>query len=427
MIFPDIFRLIFILICLLLIALLVFFTVLMYKKKNEYRIYIALPIYTGIYAIVSYCLFLVCIDHELAVLFDSMFFIGTDWLAFFMMVFAIHYTEYALKYKKILFPIFGFLAGVDTIDMFINNFTHHMFDLVLMDNRFFGYYWGNHFLLFQYLHLLMCYVMVMLTFVLLIVSVAKNPKFYKRKYNGILAAYISVIIINFICYTVNLPYDISVIMYAFLAGFICYYSTYAFPHSLVNQSLRNVNDTISNGVLCFNATGDCVYANKVAKEIFSEYGIYNKILAEDFRKKLITDGIYGAADKIETLMLGTQPRRYRIEFNQELVKGQEIGSYLKLIDYTVAINAIERERYTAIHDELTGLFNRIGYFETVDNYVKNNGSVGRVMVTSNIKDFKLINDLFGEKAGDEVLLRQAEIIVNELHKNKNMENSIGNH
>jgi len=417
MIFPDIFRLIFIIISAIFIGLLVFLTILMYKKKNEYRLYITLPIITGILSIIAYCLFLLCKDHDLAVLFDSMFFIGTDWLAFFMLLFAIHYTEYAMNLRRVMLGMFIAFAGIDTVGLFVNNYTHHMFDLVLMEKSILGQYWGNDFYLLHYLHLLLCYAMVFLTFLFFILSVVKSPKFYRKKYHGIFCAYLIVILANCVCYSLNLPYDISVILYAFLAGFICYYSTYTFPHSLVNQSLKNVNDTISDGVLYFDSLGECIYANKVAKEIFSEFGFYKKVIAEDFRKKLITEGVYGASDKIETLICGNQPRRYRVEFNQEIVKGQEIGSYLKLIDYTVAINAIERERYTAIHDELTGLYNRTGYFEAVDTYIKNNGSVGKVMLTSNIKDFKLINDLFGEKAGDELLLRQGQITVEALHKN----------
>jgi len=308
------------------------------------------------------------------------------------------------------------VALVDTISLLVNNYTHHMFDLVLLENEIVGLYWGNQFHLIHYIHLFFCYVIAALTFVCFGIAMSKCPKVYKTKYSGIIGAYLTVILTNMICYTINLPFDLSVILYAVLAGFVCYYSTFAFPHSLLIKSLMIVNETIDDGVLYFDELGECLYANKIAKAIFSENEVYNHVLAEEFCISVLKRN-KESLSKLENFMVGDKLRRFRVEVSKEVIKGEEVGTFIKLIDVTLMQNAMERDHYVAIHDELTGLLNRTGYLEAVDAYIQKYGCEDMIMLTSNIKDFKLINDMFGERAGDEVLLRQSQIIVQNMHQN----------
>lgn len=130
MIFPNLFRSIFIASCLLLSGVIVLLATLMYKRKNKYREYIIIPIVFSLYSILSYCLFLVTgpQSHNLAVFLDSLFFIGTDWMALYIMVFAIVYTEIGMKHKKTIVKVASTFCFADTILLIVNNFTHHMFD-----------------------------------------------------------------------------------------------------------------------------------------------------------------------------------------------------------------------------------------------------------------------------------------------------------
>ncbi|MCQ2592851.1 MAG: EAL domain-containing protein [Treponema sp.] len=423
MIYTNAFRLIFIIISIILVTILDVLTCFMFKNKNVYRIYIAWPITIGVFSIIVYTLFLMAETHFWAVFFDSLFFIGTDWLAMFMFIFAVVYTGISKKYKKQLIILCSIACTLDTISLLVNNFTHHSFDLILMySNAFSMNYWGNDFKFCHYIHLSMCYVMVGLTFIYFAINCIKEPDLYKRKYIGIFVAYTIVIFANGLCYSANLPIDFSVILYAVLAGFICYYSTYSFPHQLLANTLAEVNETISDGIVYFDTLGHCIYTNRSARRIFSKDNVFDRSLAENYRNHWIERlGINDEAFSIDkdTFVIDGKEVHYSVEIQKEFYENVLIGYCMKMSDRTSEINDYLKELYIATHDELTGLYNRTGFFEAVDNLLKNPGFGGvtdTMMLCSNIKDFKLINTLFGEEMGDEVLLKQASILKQHTYK-----------
>lgn len=55
------------------------------------------------------------------------------------------------------------------------------------------------------------------------------------------------------------------------------------------------------------------------------------------------------------------------------------------------------------HDSLTGLFNKWGFFFKVQDILKKDTETNYQILCTNIKHFKLINDLFGMDAGDEII------------------------
>ena len=63
----------------------------------------------------------------------------------------------------------------------------------------------------------------------------------------------------------------------------------------------------------------------------------------------------------------------------------------------------------ATHDTLTGLYNKDYFSVKVAEVLKEKTDEDWLLVCSNIKDFKLINDLFGIEKGNEVLKMQADI------------------
>lgn len=421
MIFPSVVKLIFITLCLVIIVVETALSVLMFKKRNEYKYWICWPVWVGIATTVAYCLFLLVgpENHRMAVFFDSLFFIGTDWLAMLMFMFAISYTGVLLRYRKTIGIICGIACIIDSLSLLINNFYYLMFDLVLRYDTLGNYYWANFFMFPHYIHLGICYVMVGLTFVFFAIVTNSSPKIYKTKYKGILIAYIVVIIANMLSYGANLPIDFSVVLYGILAGFICYYSTYSFPHKLLSLTLEAVNEIITDAVLYYDSDGSLIYANHTACSIFGDGDKIEKEKAEAFRRNWIKnhqDAENNSEDlSIERFSIDGKEFIYKVEHQVEYAETTVVGFLIRLIDKTVELTDLERERYIATHDELTGLLNRNGFFEAVDEWNEKHGTENRIMLCSNIKDFKLINELFGEKIGDMVLLREANYLKQSAH------------
>lgn len=408
----DSVRLSFIIVSLFLILVLVLLSVYMYKKENKYKNCIIRPIIIGIFSIIFYCLFLISESHKYAVFFDSLFFIGTDWLAMFMLFFAIGYTEIAIKYEHKLLVLFSVLCGLDSISLFVNNFTFHMFDLVQMVTSYGLKFWGNDFGFLHYVHLALCYVMVAMTFLYFGLSLFKAPGLCKTKYLGILIAYIIVIAANFICYSLNLVIDISVILYGALAGFICYFSTFTYPNKMLANMLRSINDTVSDAIVYFNTDGSCIYANRPAGELFENDHTFEPYLAEAYRENLEkslkkNQNSLTIEDKFK---INGRERHYTVEYRKDFFIEKNIGSYIKLMDITEDYVNYRKERYAATHDSFTGILNRNGFFEAVDKTIEEKGTFGYVMLTSNIRDFKVVNELFGEDLGDDIIYKQAGIL-----------------
>ncbi len=62
------------------------------------------------------------------------------------------------------------------------------------------------------------------------------------------------------------------------------------------------------------------------------------------------------------------------------------------------------------YDALTGIFNREAFYRAVRHFIQDNPSEKFVMIASNIRHFKLINELFGTGTGDQVLRDNASLL-----------------
>ena len=66
--------------------------------------------------------------------------------------------------------------------------------------------------------------------------------------------------------------------------------------------------------------------------------------------------------------------------------------------------------YLAHHDSLTNVLNSDAFYELTRGMIKNSPGKAWVMITSNIMNFRLINTLFGDQRGNEVLARTASML-----------------
>ena len=71
---------------------------------------------------------------------------------------------------------------------------------------------------------------------------------------------------------------------------------------------------------------------------------------------------------------------------------------------------VETGGYLTSHDKLTGILNWDGFCRRARQLISDRPDEKRVIVVANIKDFKLVNSLFGRNKGDEVLIEIANIL-----------------
>ncbi len=376
------------------------------RTASPYKKLFLFPILVAIITVPIYSAFVAVKSHFWAMLFNGLYYACTDWLAFSMLLFVLTYTWRLKEIKPTIIALVPILL-VDTVSLIANAWTGHTFNLsrIALDEEI--YYWACEFTRLHYIHLAFCYVMVLASLVSLTQAIIGSPYGYKSKYVSVFVAFIIVIIANAFCYSINFVIDFSVFLYPLLAIFIFYHSSFTAARKLLTNSLTNVNENIDDAILYFDVNDDCFYTNSKAKLLFcgsdgkfspakaSEFLIYARGKTQNKRD----------AKPVEFFSVNGQERQFEIEAEDVYYGYNLIGSYLKLSDKTDEINRYLTQKFLANHDELTGAYNREHFFRTCDAKLKENPNTEYIMMSSNIRQFKLVNELFGEEVGNKVLIK----------------------
>lgn len=202
-------------------------------------------------------------------------------------------------------------------------------------------------------------------------------------------------------------------------------------------------DSLSEGVVACDATGEIVYANRAAHEL---QGIPTGIPLDRFvreRKLLDQDGNSALEDEQTPLircLRGGDLINERIKFmrdendvrdalcnSKRVVRGDGsvIGAVTAFRDITALVDMsaelqCERERlaHLADHDELTGLFNRRVFEERLQEHLllaERYGPDGALLMVD-IDNLKYVNDTYGHASGDSLILAAAEAMGHRLRE-----------
>lgn len=111
------------------------------------------------------------------------------------------------------------------------------------------------------------------------------------------------------------------------------------------------------------------------------------------------------------------PESWNSVIDREVLDEDDLEMYMLV--FRQIIDAIEKYRLNeqlklqAVTDELTGLYNRKGYYEKIDNLIKEAEETGEkinaAIMYMDLDHFKYFNDTFGHNAGDALLEKFADI------------------
>ena len=192
------------------------------------------------------------------------------------------------KTKKIRYAIYG-ITILDTVSVLVSISSEHVYSVswdivnetwIINQNLFFT------------VHLLICYLIVLLIFYQFAKKMFRTEKRYRRKYHLIIMIFVTVVVLNgmFIYFSWNVDY--STVLYPLFAIIVCYYTYIEFPKELTDVSLLSSVEHINCGIVCFDKEGDCIYLNSFAKKLFDISGNdYSKIEEYDKLTELRIGGI----------------------------------------------------------------------------------------------------------------------------------------
>lgn len=340
----------------------------------------------------------------------TVYFVGTDWMLYYLLCFSLEYIGNDFEHhvrKKILLLV----LLLDSVSLVLNNIYHHLFWLNPV--RLFG---GEGYFELEtkpwfYLHYAIIILLVSFCLIALFYRSFTAPMFYRKKYLTIALVTTGIMLMNLISY--QWAVDISVIGYA-VEGVCIYYCVFVYtPQKLLPKTLFQVAQDMSVALFVLDTEGKQIYSNKCAaklldkeKPLVNAEGVTLEQWCRDkyvnYREEFVREETFYRDE--EELILSIQLQRM-MDNNRQLQ-----GGYFTVQDRTEEINNLKKEQYLATHDSLTGLYNKDYFFEVARKCLRKHSDLEFLMICTDIKGFKMINDFLGTKIGDTVLLNVAKML-----------------
>ena len=387
------------------------------KIKSDVAASIVKCLVFAIITILSNGLFVFSIDETFAYLMEALYLFSIDMVLIYIL-------QYSQQYTMVFNEISPFRTGcfivayLDGISLFANTFLHNIFTLNKVSYMNYELFHIGTKSVFYHLHFVFAFCLVFCIIASFITKITRIPYFYRKKYFPILVVICVILVLNVVCDLSEFPVDLSLPFFVFAAILICYLSLYRSPKELVDKTLSIVVTEMNNMVICFDINNECVYANDRALEMFriSEGSLQ---AVSEYAKAWLAENDIENRDSLEwsdQKIIDNKIHYFDIEYRKLFDQKKEyIGFFLNLVDNTEKHLALEQERYLATHDTLTGLYNKSHFAVKSAEILKSHPDEEWLLLSSNIKDFKLINDLFGMEKGNAVLKMEAVLLKERCH------------
>lgn len=335
----------------------------------------------------------------------GLFFISLDWLLISIIYFANDYCGTELE--RYVHPLIIVLISVaDSIQLLLNPLFQHAYRVYPVD-RGETLYWNYDQMTAFRIHLCWCYILVAIIVLIFWDKRMHVPRMYKVKYDHILLILSIVVVLDALHLIFRTLIDFSVLGFPLAAMAIYYYAVEFMPHALVNQTLGMTVDEMQDGVIVTDADNRAIYSNACVMEMLDlqpEYAPHFNEMFETWCKRhyqsMDENFIYDW-----TRIKGDQKQYLKVQYRRLLdEKQQYVGCYLNIQERTEEIEMLLRERHAATHDYLTGLYNREYFYKQAERCLKLHPDEHYLMICSDVGNFKMINDVFGSEAADQLLI-----------------------
>ncbi len=390
-----------------------------YKEKNKREladiVRIVLELGLGI-VLVNFVSLLVA-DRTVVIVCYCLYFSMADWMIFFLFKFTTYFIGRGKEFERIMkVKVVYALLGLDTVFMLLNIFFENQFTVkesVLFNTELYYYIEPTPFF---YIHFVFVMLMALFGAANLYYRAFHSPVFYRKKYLLIAVVQTALMIMNVLM--TEAAIDFSVLGYI-IEGLVIYYCALVYtPQRLVSKTLSQVSEHMSVGLYVLDKEGAVLYYNDSVKSLIAEnsppQNSENQSFAQWCELQYTNSSDSFITEK--TFYKGNEEIILKIQFQRLFdTKKQIQGGYFIVNDVTSDYRKLRHEHYLATHDALTGIYNKEYFYKKCEQYINEYSSSELLMICTDIKDFKMINDFFGTKHGDNVLTSYAEILKNNLN------------
>ena len=128
---------------------------------------------------------------------------------------------------------------------------------------------------------------------------------------------------------------------------------------------------------------------------------------QDFLNSWLVEASALSSNNVWSQFFNYEGKEYLYELHLmpaiDTFKKEVIGSCIAVMDITDDALNTGGAKFRETHDSLTGIYNEEGFNKSIRTILTNNPNEKYYIICSNIKRFKLLNQLFGMEKGDEVL------------------------
>ena len=332
-----------------------------------------------------------------------------DWLLILLMLYTEYYTCLFKGIRAIKYITYVY-AMIDSVSLFANTWTHHIFEYQYVDNAERAMRIVHNYYLFD-LHFIVNYLFMIMVILSYLIMILRSSKFYRFRYEVVFIVIFVGFILDLSSMYSHFLYNISMLAFGCMSILIYYFTLEYVPNMLIENTMSLVIKDMNNGIVCFDNSGKCIYTNELIQKLYDTDGNV-EILEQKYHKWLhTTDQVKDAMQFRFSVKKEEAEKTYEVTYKRIYDDKQNwICDCFIFNDRTEEIASLEYEKYRASHDSMTGLLNKEQFYQDVYELLHQNPDKKYCLVCSNIKDFKFVNELFGMEKGDTVLLRQAELM-----------------
>ncbi len=340
-----------------------------------------------------------------------MYFVGMDFTMFALFNYTMYYCWQRKTIERVNRTV-HILVLADIVQLTLNLFFGHAFSMqpILVDGAAYYMlvpYWG------QIIHRVLDYGIFILCLGQFAFSTLTSPRMYVERYLVILLAMIFIGVWQTFFVFSGMPVNSSMIGYGIFGLLVFYFTMFYRPMRLLDRMLARVVSDLDDSFFFFDLDDTCIYANKSAEELVN-LDIMDIARAPQELQKImghLSLGDEGEWDIQRRVGRGQNTRFYSLEYKHVFDRQQrQVGSCLSVRDRTDEENEHRQEVYFARHDRLTGLYNKDYLYECARQLMDANPNEQYVVAALDVRDFKIVNDVFGKGFGDLALMSIAEFL-----------------
>lgn len=393
-------KILFLMIHIVIIAILIICAKMTKKDMSGSKKHLWKVLVSAVYATTGAVLVLMADDYFVAVFGYSVYWVSLDWVCYTLVDYTYALARYEKKNEKVG-KVFKTLCVADSISILLNMIWGHVAAFNPTD------YGGNIYYTYEVcagfiIHLMICYILIAMSLGILIWGMIKSSSVFRSKYVMILSAVAVAVLINASSAFYRSWFDKTTISFAIIAIVITYCSVYYIPKKLRSNVQSILLDQMTDGVILFDDINTCIYKNPKAEEWFgTELNTLDEFKQNEYFSNVIQNN--------GSIIIDGKKRHYNIEYivlDDE--KGRYSGCFYIFHDMTTEREMRKKQHLLATRDQLTNVFNRNTFFERTAVVLQKNPDKPYYIICSDIKQFKRINEIFGEEVGNTFLKLMAD-------------------